>query len=1567
MASQRAGPRVFGRSGDAGSRDGVSMETPKPGPIWGQRRPEASPQPSRTIPQPKTSSRLPLSLSSRRPSDGQSERPRLGQQPQSRVSIGSAASLGITHSHAPTSSVSSISRLPALAGLKPRNVLRRKHSGLSQDLGSQRKDSVDDSIRTTSSSDSDPRSLTSPDSYSSQYDRGLTQSPMEIRIAHQVELPTTHAHTVTIYPELDRYREVKPPVRDRSPGFDAYVPIRLATHDLPPPTPLFSGTSSQLSAFSGSPSTRWSESPGPGPYSRDTTPTSISSQSPGLVAPLRSGGRLRHMDPTQTRPPVTRRRTGSISNEVDCVSADPHGLSLVREVSTSSSSNSTVRAGGDSKDKKDTKKNKRLSALPPPTPPPRQSSHKAQRSRDEQESPLKPAREANQPQTTSPSPAKAISSLRARPGQPSQSVTSPKSTPPVRPSRDGILDLDPQFGQQIPVIHSNLSASSIPERRQSGLLAPSPVVRPVLSSSLPDRPSYLSRRPPPREPTPSPRPALPSNSTSSSKPESVRGTRTPSPGVSAFKSRFPIFGRRTKTTPEPSQQDKTEKTTRKGPAAGTGHEGYGRLGHTRRKSSNASSIGRVIPGTMSSQESLTNDPFLKDRMAPVIIAGGEVIENRNTSSEIIRAESSLSVSFRRPSVESRNDSQISLSSRDPSRLTLWPSPIPRGTTQTPSLSSRRPSESSDSEALNLKPTLALRRSMQRLKAGAQEPPRVPKPIVIRPQVVSPSAVSLDASIMSDDSIFDPSREPTVAINEPANNATVSGPKKLIKRARSPRKWNFFSRSQSQPAAEKKTESAATVAATVKTVQAKPVAFYTLIDSSEQEDAESPDLQQVLLEAKRAVTPPISPRTSAADNNNNNNNNNNHTITPAASPDKSQKPKLPASKVPASPTPGQAITSPRSEPAPTPILQPARQMSPQRPPPPRPSRLPQVGRIPKVVKARPEQVSPKSFSRPFNSLAVQQTPAKQAVDSVAVRPTAPQLLTPEMPQVQTRAESPSNISALIHGIPRLTPVNPNHSQQEFISFSPRKDSECTITTTSSSSGGLLAYTDATAVVPDANAPLSEDEIWDEYNDILGEDIMRFTASSSSGSARGQAWPKPLHLDNRANGKRIDLPLESPTLSPPPLPSLISALRAGMKQTSSSVYSSDMAEEVRLMLDNGPSSPVRPSAPPVLSPIGELSDTPDNKAEPDGPLETHQSSNSSESHVRLSDTSSCSQDSEDSSPLSQVNLRVGSMTVSKWLTFGHVLFSPIRDELIPVEGSLKRPSILVVDGLGNDDWSFYAAETYPAATFFNLSPRAPLPAGHRSSAAFPLSPPNHHQVQYLSHLDKFPFGGQTFTSVVFRFPVAAPESHYRNIISEARRVLKPGGFIELSILDVDLNNMGNRGRRTVRRLKERIHTTAPETSLGSTSDLILRLIGRKGFQDIKTCRVGVPVASTIARSSGSERSSDNGGRKGSLSAVGGTKSTVKAKKDERSLPELMNDESPVADESITKMVAKVGRWWYSSCYENAAAVMAPLSPTTPKKSMWNDKALLAECEEWGTSLKLMVCHARVPDGRARVASI
>ncbi|KAI8406222.1 hypothetical protein FOFC_13691 [Fusarium oxysporum] len=516
-------------------------------------------------------------------------------------------------------------------------------------------------------------------------------------------------------------------------------------------------------------------------------------------------------------------------------------------------------------------------------------------------------------------------------------------------------------------------------------------------------------------------------------------------------------------------------------------------------------------------------------------------------------------------------------------------------------------------------------------------------------------------------------------------------------------------------------------------------------------------------------------------------------------------------------------------------------------------------------------------------SMQLAPANLEVyDSVSIAkgpsPSRSSTPVPDLTTDGSTVESTNNLSSGDSNPPALSQV-----EKEFLAFSLRKDSEGTIDTSRSSCSGILAFSGSTAVIPPPYDPPAEDEL----------------ASKE----------KPLESPNVVFDKN--------------------ATRQSKATTISSTCSADLVERLGAAFQPHPS----PSTPFSASKF--VSDYEDRITNNEAPTtgEVPRRSSRSSRETKRSDASSSS---EDGSPLAQVNLRVGSMMVSKWLTFGNVLFGDVRHELVPVEGSLKRHSILVIDGFGNDDWSFYAAETYPAPTFFNLSPRAPLPEELKSSSSsFPLSPLNHHQIQYVSHLDKFPFAPQSFTAVVYRFPVAAPEAYYRSILTEARRVLKPGGFIQLSILDVDLN-MGNRGRRTVRRLKERINEKTPDTSLGSTADLIVRLLGKVGFTTIKAARVGVPVASSVTRS---DSKADKG------------KATPEKKKDPPSLSEMMSDKSPLADEGITKMVSRVGRWWYTQCYENAAE-----NPSG--KSIWNDKSLLAESEELGTSLKLMVCCARAP---------
>ena len=1469
-------------------------------------------------PRSKPMSRIPLNYGARRPSNpSQPTRPGIRHQGQSWGSTGSTSARSGSLGGSSGSSSSSLE-----PKLRPGLSTRRKGSDLEQTPESFRNHSRTDSRRTSSTSSipSKPRLSERPKGI--HYDRSLTQSPAEIRVAKAVDIAKPTTPTVTIYPELDRYRDIQRPTGVSGPE----QPHKLTTHDLPPPTPgYFSGTGSQLSTMSGSPSTRFSESPGTGPYSRDTTPTSMSSQSPGLVVPVRfAPPGLQHGSPGRSRPPVTRRRGSSLSNGTDIFNADAEGLAAVRESLTSSSSNSTVRGADRNVQKK--------AQAPPMSPPPRKSSaRQAEKARIPEPTTRKLTRRPTHPAVASPPPAMYNSGRQT-------STASPRGTPPTRPSRQNTPDMHSQLWEPVPVVHSNLSSTSLPaERRGSeSLTRRSSISRSTTPSGQPDRARPTNTRRPSGQDKASVRREGSGKeiaATKKDKTEPTRPTRTPSPSVTtSFNSRFPFFGRKKSApTTESTSTTAQDKQTRRGPAAGTGHEGYGRLGAIRRRSSVVFNAARGSVGLTSPQDNPGNmpqftDPFLRERMNPVVISGGEVIENRNTSDtepdQTANSKGFKPTHSRQRSNDSRTSSK-SASSREEDRKTLWPSAFPK--TQRPSSRNRRPSESSDDGAV--KSNLAYRRSAQRLRTSPdQGPMRLPKPINTKGTAPSP-LTSFETNTTVDD--FNPILQREISHN---NQPKLAQPKKLTKRSRSPRKWNLFSRSQ--PQAKTSTPKVDEVAATVTVVQSRQVPFYEMMDSSEQEDGGDIDVMDVLRSAEVYDVPtpgtqePALERKSPAE------------ATSATSSElplradtdllfihpplevPSAKPEIPAPSLPQPSARKQTIPQPGN------TSRPVKQ-----------SRLPQVGRIPKVVSTRRQEPSPRSFSRPFNKSSPQiptTTIDQPSLTATTISPNLPKLPTPELTLHSSSAtgesqEPSASASSALVGEGR-----------EFLAFSPRKDS--TTTTSSSRCSGLYTVADTTAVIPSPSAPLAEDEIWDEYNDLLGDMTLKLPSSVP----KRKALPPPPVRTGKAKARAVNENLESPTIATkgPQIRVDKGKIPEARKEVVSSVYSCDDDDDMELLRPSfAPTSPATPfSVSKFVAGYGERNNSGELSKVSAEDSQRISERNSGGSHKsRASSNSTGSKSSEDDSPLAQVNLRVGSMTVSKWLTFGHVLFSPAREELALSKGSRESHSVLVIDGLGNDDWSFYAAETYPGATFFNLSPRAPLPGDRRSTTALPLSPPNHYQIQHTDHLAKFPFGPDTFSTVVFRFPAAAPESHYRNIVSEARRVLKPGGYMELAILDVDLHNMGNRGRRTIRKLKERIHAKNPETNLASTADVMLRLLGRKKFVDIKSCRVGVPVASSLARGLGV-----------------GAKDAKGKGKEQRSLAEMMNDDSELADENIAKMVSRVARWWYARCYEGVAA------PSGSKKGIW-DRALLGECEEWGTSLKLMVCHARVPDGGNRVASI
>jgi serine/threonine protein kinase len=324
-------------------------------------------------------------------------------------------------------------------------------------------------------------------------------------------------------------------------------------------------------------------------------------------------------------------------------------------------------------------------------------------------------------------------------------------------------------------------------------------------------------------------------------------------------------------------------------------------------------------------------------------------------------------------------------------------------------------------------------------------------------------------------------------------------------------------------------------------------------------------------------------------------------------------------------------------------------------------------------------------------------------------------------------------------------------------------------------------------------------------------------------------------------------------------------------------------------------------------------------------------------------SVSSDSQEDDDDPVADLRFAALMTSKWLSFGRVLFSPIHFQLKD-----HNDRVLVIDGLGKD-WSYYCALTYPSATVYNVGPGA----SSKDGPAEPWSTlHNHRHICYESLDDPLPFPMHFFAAVVLRFLPALPSAVHRFVLSEAKRVLRPSGYLEFSVLDLDPVNMGNRARRAIRGLKMRLQVTDDSISLCNISDEIITSINRRGFIEGDRCMVGVPVASELSIPEDTKAP---------------TLVTPEGPRPEISFADLLytSETSESSNNGITGMVARVGRWWHSRCYESLVLPEAnePSSAAnygkTPESSIWKDKNLISECKMRGTSFRMLIGYAQKPE--------
>ena len=761
------------------------------------------------------------------------------------------------------------------------------------------------------------------------------------------------------------------------------------------------------------------------------------------------------------------------------------------------------------------------------------------------------------------------------------------------------------------------------------------------------------------------------------------------------------------------------------------------------------------------------------------------------------------------------------------------------------------------------------------------------------------------------------------------------------------------------------------------------------------------------------------------------------------------------------------------------------------------RLAPVGRIPPAISRRERQQQHRpmvpSFSRPFSIMSD--------------NPSSPSTMSSNNQQrgrtnFQTRASRrvtppmPSNISEFIAG---------SYAKDQFLAFSPRNGSDASSTSTGSQ-GRRSSLASITAILPEPGSPLTEDEVWGEYDDLV--ERLSQPSSSPTSTRRGttttssRAAMKTDKPTTRQSLRKSDDPdvlisrfSASSSIPPPrpppsscyssssssfsssPRPCLLQRRSTERKATDNSRPSDDTYSHSRRSKSEAALRGLTTMTTAADNVSGQEScsdrtadyddkdrhEPIDSAAQPDVPVNSNKelrnvdprgqdaegldqtataqqeqsnNNNTDESSEKagkdkgnkgkgkgkgkaVKGSEKKSNNNNSSNTHARTNIRSDSIMTSRWLSFGRVLVSPAHGHI------MSRPEgerLLVIDGLENDDWSIYCALNYPTAEVIRLS-TSPSTSALDSSSKSSRRLPNHNIIHHKDLSKPFPFPRNYFSATILRFPGSSPETIQANMITECKRVLRSGGYMEMSILDLDMINMGMRTRKMIRAFKEKIILTDSNISLKPTSDSIQRLLGKYGFDNLQQCFFRIPVTggnidNTIARSSWDSTSSssslspfsslplthpatipipglttiskdpqkkDNTEKKKKKKTKKEKKTSTTTSNDSSSnfnsnskseLLNLLSDPSPSPknDEAIANVVAKVGRWWYTRCYEKPILLSNNdnnngnddkdkvggdnSKVNTTAESIWSDKKLLRECQLEGTSFRLTIAYAQKP---------
>ncbi|PHH90971.1 hypothetical protein CDD83_2041 [Cordyceps sp. RAO-2017] len=224
--------------------------------------------------------------------------------------------------------------------------------------------------------------------------------------------------------------------------------------------------------------------------------------------------------------------------------------------------------------------------------------------------------------------------------------------------------------------------------------------------------------------------------------------------------------------------------------------------------------------------------------------------------------------------------------------------------------------------------------------------------------------------------------------------------------------------------------------------------------------------------------------------------------------------------------------------------------------------------------------------------------------------------------------------------------------------------------------------------------------------------------------------------------------------------------------------------------------------------------------------------------------------------------------KFLNGGRLITAPVTKRLarpsyavLEEDGAGRgRARVLDLGGQSTCDWAWHCALQYPNAKVYTVTTKAI----RQLSNANIRGPPNHRQVA-VERLTRLPFADDQFDLVsarelhsILKFFGENGEDEWEGCLRECMRVLKPGGYLEFSVLDSDIMNAGPLG------LAKSVEFGFSLKTLGydpSPSKMWLGRLARAGFEDVRRVWMCLPMGPKRGMAAASVSSADNAhGQKG-----------------------------------------------------------------------------------------------------------